>query len=57
MKFWLIIWLFDGMYKSVDLSFYNLNFDYLIDVLCNVKKFMEIKEFVEYLFFKGYDFC
>lgn len=57
MKFWLIIWLFDGMYKSVDLSFYDLNFDYLIDVLCNVKKFMEIKEFVEYLFFKGYDFC
>lgn len=56
-KPWSIIRLFDGTYKSVDSSFYDPNFDHPTDVLCNAKKFTETKEFVEYLFPKGYDPC
>ncbi|XP_062590675.1 protein dispatched homolog 1-like isoform X2 [Saccostrea cucullata] len=57
MKPWSVIRLFDGTYNSINSKFNNFTFENSKEVLCNATKLDETKEFVEFIFAKGYDPC
>ncbi|XP_061195977.1 protein dispatched homolog 1-like [Saccostrea echinata] len=56
-KPWSIIRLFDGTYNSINSKLNNFTFENSKEVLCNATKLDETKEFVEFIFPKGYDPC